>query len=119
MDCFAALAMTAEGAPDHLLPPRLPGLRLRNHLARRQVDDEARVLLVACRDIGLTGRQFAEHLLRLRKTLAAGSPEARNGQMGAALHRTTDDGAKPKITPKDADTASLPVYARMAAGYRK
>jgi hypothetical protein len=24
---------------------------------------------------------------------AAGSPEARNGQMGAALHRTTDDGA--------------------------
>jgi hypothetical protein len=32
---------------------------------------------------------------------------------------TTDEGAKPKITPKEADPASLPVYARMAAGYRK
>lgn len=31
----------------------------------------------------------------------------------------TDDGAKPKITPQDADPAALPVYARMAAGYRK
>jgi hypothetical protein len=32
---------------------------------------------------------------------------------------TTDAGAKPTITPKAPDHASLPAYARMAAGYRK
>lgn len=31
----------------------------------------------------------------------------------------TESGAKPTITPKAPDTASLPPYARMAAGYRK
>lgn len=31
----------------------------------------------------------------------------------------TESGAKPTITPKAPDTASLPAYARMAAGYRK
>ena len=31
----------------------------------------------------------------------------------------TDAGSKPTITPKETDPASLPVYARMAAGYRK
>ncbi|HEX8443814.1 MAG TPA: hypothetical protein VF631_09225 [Allosphingosinicella sp.] len=32
---------------------------------------------------------------------------------------TTDAGAKPTITPKQADPSSLPPHARMAAGYRK
>ena len=31
----------------------------------------------------------------------------------------TDGGTKPTITPKAPDHASLPAYARMAAGYRK
>ncbi len=31
----------------------------------------------------------------------------------------TDGGAKPTITPMAPDHASLPAYARMAAGYRK
>lgn len=31
----------------------------------------------------------------------------------------TTDAGKPTITPLTADLASLPVYARMAAGYRK
>lgn len=31
----------------------------------------------------------------------------------------TDGGARPAITPTTPDTASLPVYARMAAGYSK
>lgn len=31
----------------------------------------------------------------------------------------TANGAKPTITPTAPDTASLPAYARMAAGYRK
>lgn len=31
----------------------------------------------------------------------------------------TDAGTKPTITPKSPDHASLPAYARMAAGYRK
>lgn len=30
----------------------------------------------------------------------------------------TDGGARPAITPTTPDTASLPIYARMAAGYR-
>ena len=31
----------------------------------------------------------------------------------------TESGTKPTITPKAPDHASLPAYARMAAGYRK
>ena len=31
----------------------------------------------------------------------------------------TESGAKPTVTPKAPDSASLPPYARMAAGYRK
>lgn len=31
----------------------------------------------------------------------------------------TDGGAKPAITPRATDPASLPVYARLAAGYSK
>ena len=31
----------------------------------------------------------------------------------------TDGGIKPAITPKAPDTSSLPVYARLAAGYGK
>ncbi|OBX18565.1 hypothetical protein A9995_11400 [Erythrobacter sp. QSSC1-22B] len=30
----------------------------------------------------------------------------------------TDGGVRPAITPTTPDTASLPIYARMAAGYR-
>ncbi|WP_188064244.1 hypothetical protein [Sphingobium sp. KCTC 72723] len=31
----------------------------------------------------------------------------------------TDGGAKPAITPRATDTTSMPVYARLAAGYSK
>lgn len=31
----------------------------------------------------------------------------------------TDGGARPAITPKEADLSKLPTFARMAAGYRK
>jgi hypothetical protein len=31
----------------------------------------------------------------------------------------TDGGAKPTVTPKAPDPASLPAFARIAAGYRK
>lgn len=41
------------------------------------------------------------------------------GVFDRAAVPTTDAGAKPTITPKAPDHASLPAYARMAAGYRK
>lgn len=41
------------------------------------------------------------------------------GVFDRATVATTNDGSKPTITPKSPDHASLPAYARIAAGYRK
>lgn len=41
------------------------------------------------------------------------------GIFDRAVVPPTDAGARAAITPKETDPASLPVFARMAAGYRK
>jgi hypothetical protein len=85
---------------------------------------EAQADLNAAADALLAGvpdhlRPLIPAILSARERIDWFAQAKATGIFDRAAVPTTDDGAKPKITPQSADPASLPVYARMAAGYRK